>query len=333
MQRHYIGPKKGSPDSTSKLQPRPLTFIMDLNLAQNDYNQKMDAIQDLLHKEEHSPVLSVDINLHEFEIRFHLYDKKLLNLIESGLPNLCTVASTTEVKATEKIHVHWHSTQLHNYHWSESGDHHCSFSENDSYPCVLQRDFACILKSDTEITLLTSNQLEDGLFNFLRFFAPKLLLNNNKFILHSSCVLNQHDRATLFLGHSGFGKSTISSMFPLPNVLGDDMNVVYFENNKLWIEPTHLGQVITNWDRQNKRYLVKNIFWLQKNFHDKSVHIEGMDHTHQRLKILGSFSGLFWDQMSAEETRKVFQFLQKLIHSIEIKTFQFNLNSEVQQYV
>lgn len=269
---------------------------------------------------------------HGLNIKFNLFDETLKKVLNNSFPkDFDFYPQETEILSYTEVD--WYSSDNLNIKWDDSGDHQCMFSQIDGKSLTVQRDFACFHQSDNKILLFSNPLIDDGFFNFLRYFIPVALLKHDRFVFHSSCVLNERDEATLFLGHSGWGKSTISSMFPAGRVLGDDMNIVHIKDDQILVEPTHLGQMIINWEKQGQRYLIKNFFWLNKSDTGKKVVLKEMSPAEQRLKILGSLSGLFWEQIKHSESQKVFLLLQKVLKHNSVKHFLFSRSSEVAQYV
>jgi len=278
------------------------------------------------------PITSKNLLCHGLNIRFNLFDEDLEKIIEESFPrNFNFSLQGSEILS--HVEVDWYSSRNLNIIWNDYGDHQCSFFQLHGKRLAIQRDFACFHQNERKILLFTDTLIDDGFFNFLRYFIPVTLLKYDRFIFHSSCVLNKEGEATLFLGHSGWGKSTITSMFPKNQALGDDMNLVRVKDGKVLVEPTHLGQLVTCWEKQGETYAVKNLFWLNKANTEKKVVIKNMSATEQRLKILGSLSGLFWDQIGESESQKVFSFLKNLLKNTSVKHFSFSLTSEVTKYV
>ena len=54
-----------------------------------------------------------------------------------------------------------------------------------------------------------------------------------------------------------------------------------------------------------------------------------MDPSDQRLKILGSLSGVFWDQLNPVDLHAALLFAQRLIQICKIQTLASSLESEV----
>ena len=68
----------------------------------------------------------------------------------------------------------------------------------------------------------------------IRSFISILLLNKNIFLFHASSFV-KNNKAYLFAGQSGQGKSTIVTRAPLIDRLGDDTSVVSFNKGRIFI--------------------------------------------------------------------------------------------------
>ena len=123
----------------------------------------------------------------------------------------------------------WYSAKELGLAWPEGGDPMCHHTVQQGLEFVTQRDFVSVCLNSKNRILITDGGHEDGFYNFLRYLVPTLLRKTRRYVFHSSAVLNPDQSASLFLGHSGYGKSTICEKFPESVRLGDDMHVVYIE--------------------------------------------------------------------------------------------------------
>ena len=270
------------------------------------------------------------VSLHGLSIKFECFDSRFVNLIRKHLPqDMYSFNSDSEVQHR----VCWFSSEQLGEKWDLGGDHHCSFTSSVIGKVVTQRDFATTSIDEKTHYLMSPVELDDGFFNFLRFIVPQLLVKDGKYIFHSSGVALGENSAILFLGHSGYGKSTICQKFPQERVTGDDMHLLYFKNDKLIMEPTHLGQQITAWSKIGNPHEVRKLYWLEKSPENNTPEVEVLDDSNKRLKIMGSVSGVFWDQLSVEEMKSLLDFSSHCARSVNFEILKTSLNCEVLNYV
>ena len=194
---------------------------------------------------------------------------------------------------------------------------------------VSQRDFIAQRLPERQINLIAKEEISDGLFNFLRYFLPYELLKHNKILFHSSCVVDKSEEAYLFFGHSGAGKSTMAKLCNKGNVLGDDMNLLTIHPNVTFVESAVVGQRFYSKENFGTKYVVENAFWLSK---AKKIKATELDEK-QISRLLSSFSGLFWDQLSQEDYSKVFQLASTLKKNLGLYNLEFNIDKKVWSYV
>ncbi|MCM8832118.1 MAG: hypothetical protein NC918_08010 [Candidatus Omnitrophica bacterium] len=77
--------------------------------------------------------------------------------------------------------------------------------------------------------------ISENIFSFdtlLRILSSLVILKNNGIILHSSSIV-ENRKSILYVGPSGFGKSTIAKKCERNKILTDELSILFFENNKL----------------------------------------------------------------------------------------------------
>lgn len=261
------------------------------------------------------------ILVHGVPIEFSVPDHQSKIMLEDYFPSDWKTTEPTTLK------VDWRSPVkelLRGYDWHEIASPDCHFSG----PFVSQRDFFAKKIDDQNFQLISPLEMDDGIFNFLRFVLPWKLLEKNQVLFHSSCVIDENENAYLFFGPSGAGKTTIASLCS-GETLGDDMNILSFEGQKLQVEGAALGQRFFSKKSFGKKFPVVAAFWLN----------QGPSFAHQlfdggELKyLLSSFANLFWDQMDQEKYSDVFALAAQIKSSIPIYDLTFSKTEEVWSYV
>jgi hypothetical protein len=190
---------------------------------------------------------------------------------------------------------------------------------------VVQRDFIA-LEEKNQTQLLTPYWIDDGLFNFMRWFLPRRMLEKEAFLLHSAAVLDEKGRAYLCLGPSGAGKTTISSMAPEGRVLGDDMNVIVGRDGQWFVTSAMMGQRMDNPRLFGQFFPVHRVFWLKKG---ESTRFSNIGCATSLVKVLSQMANLFWPDMETALSEKANNFASSFAEAHPLKQLTFNLNGEV----
>lgn len=207
--------------------------------------------------------------------------------------------------------------------WSAESSQDCYHLDNNL--AVVQRDFAAKLIGN-KVLLFCRQEIGDGFFNFLRWFISERLIEKDKYVFHASCVLKKNGNAYLFLGHSGAGKTTITSLSNSRDILGDDMNIVSIEENELVVEAGAIGGQFMSTIGYSTKRKVEKIFWLKQSSENKTVELSPMAGT-QRL--LASFANLNWEALSEDRKNKLIDFSHKVTGSTKIEELYFRRDESI----
>ncbi|PCI08692.1 MAG: hypothetical protein COB73_06680, partial [Flavobacteriaceae bacterium] len=140
--------------------------------------------------------------------------------------------------------------------------------------------------------MVTELEIGDGLYNGLRWLIPRLLIQNQEVILHSSCIVGKDGKAYFFLGPSGAGKSTITTFSKNRKVLGDDMNVLSFKRDILQAKPAFLGGMDFPDLGDQDIYDVGGFYWLNQANHTE---VTSIPNSKKLSYLLSSYANLYWD--------------------------------------
>lgn len=195
---------------------------------------------------------------------------------------------------------------------------------------VYQRDFISI-EIGLEYHLYTDPNFPDGFYNFLRYFLPIRLLKTDQLVLHSSVVVDKQDCAYIFLGPSGFGKSTISKLARPWGVLGDDMNILGIEGGEFFVEASHLGQGISDKNLFDRKFKVKEVYWLKKS--NRNWISQVFEPTRSFLSLLRSVSGIEWSNLCESDLQKIKDNVFNFSRSIQMKELHFTKECSVNEFI
>ncbi|MBT4761623.1 MAG: hypothetical protein HOO06_08010 [Bdellovibrionaceae bacterium] len=214
--------------------------------------------------------------------------------------------------------------------WNLDANPNCRQKQIEGYNLVIQRDFIAFHDTHNNEYFFTARYiLDDGLFNFIRWMMPRYLISKNKLLLHSSCIVI-HEKAYFALGPSGAGKTTLATLSDPHIVLGDDMNVISIEDNKLYAVAGAVGQRIENPKLFGKKYPLGGLFWLDQ---AQECYLSELKDSQKKMFLLRSIANIFWDNLNPIELEKVFKITQFIIKNSTFKQLHFQKIPEVWERV
>ncbi len=251
--------------------------------------------------------LKVHIAIHDVHLCFHVTSEEIIKELYDHYP-----LSWFTAPQTASMDVFWSNSRDLGWtdeDWENEPSPDCIILNEGERTTALQRDFAAS-KIGNQCFVVCPYALDDGFYNFLRWLLPHLFLEKGLMLLHSSCILDDNEQAYFSLGESGAGKSTIASYRARKKILGDDMNVIKIKDGQCWAQAGALGQAILNPAEYSNWYPVKTLFWLKK---AEKLEITPMDKAAQLRCLSTSVANVFWDQLPAVQTQKIFHFTWDLL--------------------
>lgn len=269
----------------------------------------------------------VDMTIHDIPLRFYVKSEVVIDQLYGLYP-----VYWFKPHLQKPLKIYWlnnHELGFNDEQWEDESDFDCHVYQNNEKQVALQRDFLGQQSKDHTI-LVCPYEIGDGFYNFLRWFAPKYFFQNQKLLLHSSCVLDSQREAYFCLGPSGAGKSTMASLMNKKRVLGDDMNVIKVADGKLWAQAGALGQAITNPREYGRWYPVKGFLWLEKS---ESFQLENLQKSEQMLKFCSAIANVFWSRLDLSEMQTIMQLSHKILEIADLKVLKFPIHRDVWPYV
>lgn len=245
---------------------------------------------------------SLFVNYHGIPVRLHTASIELLNHLQDYFPKDWLVASD---RAVDVYCSHCDDPQFENFAPYDV------FEENG---VVIQRDFVAE-EDDEKVLSIFDHRFDlfaDGFHNCMRWLLFRKLLPLQKLCLHSSVVIDD-ERAYVFLGHSGAGKSTITQLSKPRKHLGDDMNILSLTKEGLTIEAALLGQAYDVAAVKGQQYRIAGFFWLQQSEENQLIKRQPIEAAYY---LCQSAPGLEMNNMS----------YQQLLH------FVFEVGAKVPMY-
>ena len=214
------------------------------------------------------------------------------------------------------------------FDWENEESPECRTTQVDNQEMAIQRDFAGKMVGNT-IYAIINEDMSDGFFNVLRWFMPRKLLAIKKTVLHSSCVVI-NEKAFFFLGHSGHGKSTLTTLADDRLVLGDDMNILYEHHNGYYAQGAALGGLYNNKSLLNLNYPVGAFYWLCKSDENK---VEKLASAEAYRKFISSCANVFWNQKDNQVEESMMKLSLDVVSRYPFYNLYFSLNKGFWKYV
>jgi hypothetical protein len=292
------------------------------------YLRKTNLLEEILsslEKERAKLTSNISCDYHGENLVFHSHDDKLRNGLLSLLPKNWIV---DDLKSPHEIYIF----NPENYgisieEWQSEESQDCFI--NNIQQSAIQRDFISIQRSEKETILICSDQVDDGLNNFLRWFLPRRLLKRDILVFHSSCVI-ENQRAKIFLGHSGAGKSTMVSLSNNREHLSDDMNLVIKKDNEYYVQAGAIGGLFFDKVDYSKLYPIDSFSWLIQDSEFKS---NKLSQTKSYIKAMSSVSNVFWESLEEHSTQLIMDTVKDITEKISFYDLHFKKDEEVWNYV
>ncbi|MBK25439.1 MAG: hypothetical protein CME70_15700 [Halobacteriovorax sp.] len=262
--------------------------------------------------------LVVSYRFHGFCLRFH-GDKNFVLQITSNLPQTWKLDTPLEGESFLDIYL----TNNWGEDWDLEENPDCLIKKTELGETAIQRDFVGIDNVAKALVSLDEVQ-SDGIFNCLRWLLPRRLLSKGYFLLHSSCVVT-NNKAQFFLGHSGAGKSTIATMAEDRMVLGDDMNIMRYENGEVYARAGGLGGLSFDSTDFSKEFPVSGFYWLNQSHIDSK---EDLEVAAAVSKFMASLANIFWEYLDAKEREELLDLATKVVSSCPFYKLNFTKSKE-----
>ncbi len=271
---------------------------------------------------------SFSFNFHSIPIKFYSNSLGYLELIQQYIPKDW---KNEELGVFNQI-----------YHSPPSKDIELAFDDetssivfekiiDNSTTVTIQRDFVAEYNQvSNSVKAIFHPELNDGFHNFFRWYLSPKLIPLEKAMLHCSVILKKDGRANIFLGPSGAGKTTITSLAGERITLSDDMNLVAIENGKLAVYPGGVGGLYKPQVAINNSFKVANIFWLKQSSKNG---IQALSPITQQKFLLASLANLNWRGFSASNQDLIFDLIDKVLRLHKITELEFRKDSSIWQYL
>lgn len=137
-------------------------------------------------------------------------------------------------------------------------------------------------------------------------------------LIHSSCVIHK-DRAHMFAGHSGAGKSTAAKLSHPRELLSDEATIVKVTTDQVTVYDSPFRSEL-NRTSTEKASPLAGIYLLNQAIDNRIVTISKSN------GFLHLMDKVFYWSHSAEETGKLFKLLQQVVDAISVYDLHFQKN-------
>lgn len=158
--------------------------------------------------------------------------------------------------------------------------------EEKNFLTIVRKDF--LFKADKKSKKLLIKPDIYSFDSFLRVYVSYLLNCGDGFLIHSS-GFNYKDKAFIFIGKSGAGKTTIANIFSKFNILSDELVALRIIEGKFFAFSTPFWGEMKN-EEKNLKSKLKKIFFIKKHNDNREVGIRKKEALLKILRCVMNFS-------------------------------------------
>tara|TARA_R110000868_G_scaffold132380_2_gene343135 strand:+ start:68488 stop:69399 length:912 start_codon:yes stop_codon:yes gene_type:complete len=252
---------------------------------------------------------SIFFKYHDIPIEFSSPDKALLHSIQQTLP-ASWFLKASEVQNVYKVsHYPLETLGLQEEVFEDEADSECYIEHLDKRELAYHRDFVA-LKDNGHVKAIFTSRVDDGFYNFIRWLLSRDLLVAQKVVLHSSVILGRDQKAYVFLGPSGAGKTTTCHNAQERLVLGDDMNILKLDNNKVLAQAGAIGGKFSPQVPIEQSYEVAGLYWLSQS---QKLELTPLNASKAAQVLLVSLANMFWPSAREQDKRLAMDFVTQVI--------------------
>lgn len=253
-------------------------------------------------------------------LTFHSHSKTFIDDLSDHLPE----SWLSDVQ--NPVNIYLMDPSLFNFskkEWCEEISQNCFENNSSESTYYLQRDFLAVITND--IFLISEEVLGDGFYNFLRTYLSRKIIEDKKVIFHSSCIVGRDNKARFFIGHSGAGKTTITSLAEGRVVLGDDMILCEVKNDKVYASPAAIGGAFLPNVSYDESFEVAGFYWLEQSDQNK---VSTFTKIQAKTKLMASYANLFWESLEDNEIGFLMDFSSKILNRCPVYKLDFTQTSD-----
>lgn len=198
-------------------------------------------------------------------------------------------------------------------------DFNVDISVEETKICYRRSDY--LIEVDTEFKHATVSVYDDFALKhaFTNLYSALILHDNWGLLLHSSCAV-ENNKAHIFSGQSGAGKSTAAKLSAPRELLSDEASIIKITSNeiKVYNSPFRSEMEPTG---QGKPKSLASIQLLNQALENKRVRLKRSD------ALIQLMDKVFYWVHSPDETARIFGLLNKLVENIPVYELYFQKNN------
>ncbi|MCF8059996.1 MAG: phosphoenolpyruvate carboxykinase (ATP) [Bacteriovoracaceae bacterium] len=267
-------------------------------------------------------------SFHSLPIKLYSNSSTFLDLVKNYIPKKW---QSTSLRETNEIFHSPPSIKLKQIFDDEASSLVSEEFTEENINVIAQRDFvASNSKTDGSVKTIFPPEIDDGFHNFFRWYLSPKLIPHKKAMLHCSAVLDRFGKANLFLGPSGAGKTTITSLSEERITLSDDMNLIAIEDNQLVVYPGGVGGLYKPQVPINQSFSIANIYWLKQSDQDKAENLSKI--TQQRF-LIASLANLNWKSFKPSFQEQILDLVDHVLKLKEIQLLEFKKDVSIWHFL
>ncbi|MBP3038605.1 hypothetical protein J9303_03690 [Bacillaceae bacterium Marseille-Q3522] len=198
-----------------------------------------------------------------------------------------------------------------NYHVTVTKDEGKTYYRRTDY--YIETDFA---GRTAKIAAFDLFSLKHALLNL---YSAYIVHQQWGMLMHASCVV-ENEKAHIFTGHSGAGKSTVAALSAPREILADEASIVKVSNQEIIVYDSPFRSELQQQKERQKAELA-SIQLLQQS---ASINRQALHKADALLKLVDKV--FFWTA-DPQETKQIWKLLRQLIIQIPVYKLRFQKNN------
>tara|TARA_R110000868_G_scaffold132381_8_gene343324 strand:+ start:119 stop:1048 length:930 start_codon:yes stop_codon:yes gene_type:complete len=268
----------------------------------------------------------IHFRYHDIPIEFASPDQDFLGAIQKMLPKSWLSPAPFNTPTYKVTHYPLEALGLEEAVFEDEADSECYIEHLEACELAYHRDFVALkeIQAGTKnVRAIFTSRVDDGFYNFIRWLISRELIAAKKVVLHSSVILGNDNKAYVFLGPSGAGKTTTCHNAEKRLVLGDDMNILIYSDNKVWAQAGAIGGKFDPQVPIDQMYEVAGLYWLQQSH---EIKLTKLNSAKAAQVLLVSLANMFWPSSREQDKAQAISFVSNIIEAT--KTYSLQLKND-----
>ncbi|MBD8071118.1 hypothetical protein [Bacillus sp. PS06] len=197
-------------------------------------------------------------------------------------------------------------------------NYNVQFTEENGQISYQRTDYKITINKDYKEATIAVYDLFALKHALLNLYSSYIVHFNWGLLIHSSCIISD-EKAHIFSGHSGAGKSTAARLSSPRELLSDEATIVKITHDEVIIFNSPFRSELSTTNYQGWRTLA-SIQLLYQDISNKRIHLKKSDGFLQLMDKV-----FFWDVRS-KEMNKIINLLHLLVQQVPIFNLHFQKN-------